>query len=151
MLIYRDPELSRLFGEIEDLKLKNIALEEQNAQLRNLLKTELSKFPDAVPRTPGIKCKWFGMHKYVFLVDAGLWKIEQNYLFGRQELFRWCRIECSSCGFRLKETNESWAGCSFGTLIKVANLFEIFFENFRDEHPEFIFPNATPPPPPPPV
>jgi hypothetical protein len=148
MGIYRDPELSRLHGENLDLKMKLLTVSEENDRLRVMLKEEMDKNvdpPKVPPSSPAVgfvarvKCRWFGVHTYRVEVDApALWKVHQEKKkLTRHEFFRICVISCECCSHIEKFAHQSWMTNSLGTMIDVISLFETFYQEMLEEHPEW--------------
>lgn len=154
MTVYRDPELSRLHGENFDLKLKLLAASEENDRLRSMLKEEMDKNgpPPEVPPAPPVvlgfvarvKCRWLGMHTYRVEVDEStLWKVlQEKKKLTRYDLFRISTISCERCSHIEKTAHQNWTTSSLGTMMNITSIFETFYQEMLEEHPEWDWEDA---------
>lgn len=151
---YRNPEFSRLHGTISDLKLKNLALEEENQQLRQHLKMELVRTdePSVSKQSRWQRFKqWvddlFHEHSYEVGLDGAFWNAlvqarKTGRPFGRKEFFFHCSVTCTECDHVEKKANMVWDTISLTTLIEVAGVVDRSYMRLQAKYPVLQLPNV---------
>jgi len=146
-MIYRDPTLSHLAGELHDLKVKNLNLEEENQALRQMLRRELDKevVPEPTESAPKLsvwqkaRCKWMGLHTYQVSVRQEVVLRAAKALgrpLGRNELFKLCCVQCARCGRVEKDVMADLSVTTVEKLMEVVTLFTEFYDDFHKQNSE---------------
>lgn len=142
-MTYRDPELSWIASELQQEKNKTAILQEENKDLRALLKKEAEEIyiPDPPPNISGFRkliC-WFGSHTWdIDIIDEKVkemlpvWK-NPNEPFNRVIFNDYVEVFCTHCKHKVWTNGKMDQNQSLGDAIRICSMVEHVYQEFLAE------------------